>query len=75
MYNRWSRVILLPIMGKKFKYILTIQFEEGEDRLEFLKEEMELLNEVGFIEEIDIIEVPDEEILDLISETNQLGIS
>ena len=62
-------------MGKKFKYILTIQFEEGEDRLDFLKEEMELLNEVGFIEEIDIIEVPDEEILDLISETNQLGIS
>ena len=62
-------------MGKKYKYILTIQFEEGEDRLDFLKEEMELLNEVGFIEEIDIIEVPDEEILDLISETNQLGIS
>ena len=62
-------------MGKKFKYILTIQFEEGEDRLDFLKEEMELLTEVGFVEEVDIIEMPDEEILDLISETNQLGIS
>ena len=62
-------------MGKKFKYILPIQFEEGEDRLEFLKEEMELLTEVGFVEEVDIIEMPDEEILDLISETNQLGIS
>jgi len=62
-------------MGKKYKYILTIQFEEGEDRLDFLKEEMELLTEVGFVEEIDIIEMPDEEILDLISETNQLGIS
>ena len=62
-------------MGKKFKYILTIQFEEGEDRLDFLKEEMELLNEVGFIEEIDIVELPDEEILYLIAETNVLGIS
>jgi len=62
-------------MGKKYKYILTIQFEEGEDRLDFLKEEMELLTEVGFVEEIDIIEMPDEEILDLISETNQFGIS
>ena len=62
-------------MGKKYKYILTIQFEEGEDRLDFLKEEMELLTEVGFVEEIDIIEMLDEEILDLISETNQFGIS
>mgnify|MGYP005822890825 FL=1 len=62
-------------MGKKYKYILTIQFEEGEDRLDFLKEEMELLTEVGFVEEIDIIEMPDEEILDLISETNEIGIS
>ena len=62
-------------MGKKFKYILTIQFEEGEDRLDFLKEEMELLSEVGFVEEVDIIEIPNEEILDLIHKTNILGIS
>jgi hypothetical protein len=62
-------------MGKKYKYILTIQFEEGEDRLDFLKEEMELLSEVGFIEEIDLFELPDEEILELINETNVLGIS
>ena len=62
-------------MGKKYRYILTIQFEEGEDRLDFLKEEMELLSEVGFIEEIDLVEMPDDEILDLISETNVLGIS
>ena len=62
-------------MGKKYRYILTIQFEEGEDRLDFLKEEMELLSEVGFIEEIDLFELPDEEILELINETNVLGIS
>ena len=62
-------------MGKKFKYILTIQFEEGEDRLDFLKEEMQLLSEVSFVEEIDLVEMPDEEILDLIYETNVLGIS
>ena len=60
---------------KRYKYILTIEFDEGEDRLEYLKEEMQLLSEMGFIEEIDLIEMLDEETIQWLDDVNEIGIS
>ena len=76
LLNPSYRIIFTTMkIPKRYKYILTIEFDEGEDRLEYLREEMELLSEIGFIEEIDVVEMQDDEIITWLEDTNVIGIS
>jgi hypothetical protein len=61
-------------MSKKYKYVLTIEFDTSEDRVEYIKEEMHLLRDGDLPEELESLEVT-EEILRYLESGNEMGIS